>query len=76
MYTYMYYNIYDTQYCVTILWSSDRGGSIPSATVLKLKQLCLSQILVSLRRNTQQLLVFGPSYLVSMSGEAKDPTQG
>ena len=50
------------------------GGSIPSATVLKLRQFCSPHISLCLSEAT--LKAGGPFYLVSMPGEVKDPTQG
>ena len=57
-------------------WTVNRGdgGSIPSATVSKLRQFRLSHICLCLSEET--LKAGGPFYLVSMPGEVKDPTQG
>ena len=49
-------------------------GSIPPATVSKLRQFCSFYICLCLSEET--LKAGGPFYLVSMSGEVKDPTQG
>ena len=50
------------------------SGSIPSAAVSKLRQFRLPHICLCLLEET--LKAGGPFYLVSMSGEVKDPTQG
>ena len=76
IYIHMYLNYYVREYFTTIIWSSDRGGSIPSATVLRLRQLSLSQIIVSEKKHSTITEVVVPVYLMSMSGEAKDPMQG
>ena len=47
------------------------GGSIPPTAVSKFRQF-LHPILVS----EETLKAGGPFYLVSMSGDVKDPTQG
>ena len=50
------------------------GGSIPPATVSKLRQFHSPHICLCLSEET--LKAGGPFYLVSMPGEVKDPTQG
>ena len=50
------------------------GGSIPHTAVSKLRQFRSSHICLCLSEKTQKS--DGPFYLVSMPGEAKDPTQG
>ena len=61
-------------------WSRGRAtvnqetGSIPPTVVSKLRQFCSSHICLCLSEET--LKAGGPFYLVSMSGEVKDPTQG
>ena len=50
------------------------GGSIPPATVSKLRQFRLPHICLCLSQET--LIADSPFYLVSMPGEVKDPTQG
>ena len=50
------------------------GGSIPPATVSKLRQFRLPHICRCLSQET--LKADSPFYLVSMPGEVKDPTQG
>ena len=47
------------------------GGSTPPAAILKLRQFRSPHICLCVLLNAR-----GPSYLVSMSGEVKDPTQG
>ena len=49
-------------------------GSIPLTAILKLRQFCSPHICLCLSEET--LKAGGPFYLVSMSGEVKDPTQG
>ena len=50
------------------------SGSIPPAAVSKLRQFRSPHICLCLLEET--LKAGGPFYLVSMSGEVKDPTQG
>ena len=50
------------------------GGSIPPATVSKLRQFHPSHICPSL--SEEILKTGGPFHLVSMPGDVKDPTQG
>ena len=50
------------------------GGSIPPAAILKLRQFRSPHICLCLSEET--LKAGGPFYLVSMTGEVKDPTQG
>ena len=50
------------------------GGSIPPTAISKLRQFRLSNICLCLSEET--LKAGGPFYLVSMSEEVKDPTQG
>ena len=49
------------------------GGSIPPATVSKIRQFRSPHICLSFGRDTKPV---GPFYLVSMPGEVKYPTQG
>ena len=55
-------------------WTVNRGNgdSIPTAAILKLRQFHSLTLPVS----EEKLKSSGPFYLVSMSGELKDPTQG
>ena len=55
-------------------WTVNRGdsGSIPSGTILKLRQFCSPHICLCLSQETPK--AGGPFYLVSMSGEVKDRT--
>ena len=50
------------------------GGSIPPASVFKLRQFRSLHICLCFLEET--LKAGGPFYLVSMPGEVKDPTQG
>ena len=50
------------------------GGSIPPTTVSKLRQFRSPHICLCLLEET--LKASGPSYLVSMPGDVKGPTQG
>ena len=57
-------------------WTVNRGdsGSIPHTAVSKLTQFCSPHICLCLSEET--LKASDPFYLVSMSGEVKDPTHG
>ena len=50
------------------------GGSIPPTAVSKLRQFHSAHICLCLLEET--LKAGGPFYLVSMTGEVKDPTEG
>ena len=50
------------------------GGSLPPTAVSKLRQFRSPYICLCLSEET--LKASGPSYLVFMPGEVKDPTQG
>ena len=50
------------------------GGLIPPTAVSKCRQFFSLHICLCLSEETQNCV--GPFYLVSMSGEVKDPTQG
>ena len=52
------------------------GGSIPPTAVSKLRQFRLPHICLCLSEETLKGKAGDPFYLVSMSGEVKDPTQG
>ena len=52
----------------------NRGGSIPPTAVSKLRQFRSPHICLCLSEET--LKADGPFYLVSMTGEVKDPRQG
>ena len=62
--------------CAVERWTVNRGhsGSIPPTAISKLRQFCSPHIYLCLSEET--LKVSGPFYLVSTSGEVKDPTQG
>ena len=57
-------------------WTVNRGdgGSIPPTAISKLRQFRSPHICLCLSEET--LKAGGPFYLMSMSGEVKDPTQG
>ena len=50
------------------------GGSIPPATILKIRQFCSPHVCMCLLEET--LKAGGPFYLVSMRWEVKYPTRG
>ena len=54
-------------------WTVNRGGSIPSTTVLKLRQFHSPHICLCLSEET--LTAGGPFYLVSVPGKVKGLTQ-